>query len=177
MGEIWTDVKGLIECYQVSSIGRVRSIDKRIPHWRGGDRLIRGKILTPFNRRGYFEVNLSNNNKRYDISIHRLVAENFIDNPNSLPQVNHKDGDKHNNNVNNLEWVTCQQNSQHSFDIGLSPKRFGERNCQSKLTSYGVVLIRALIQNGMNQKCIAKKFNVSKGTICLIKNNRIWANQ
>lgn len=173
--ETWKDIKGWEEYYQVSSDGKVRSKDKFVPHWRGGNAIRRGRILSAFNRRGYFEVNLSVNNNRHDISIHRLVAENFIDNPLKLPQVNHKDGNKLNNCVDNLEWVTRSQNVKHAYDMGLSPKRFGEENSRSKLTSYGVIIIKGLIESGMPQNRIAHKFGVSKSTVCMIKKNRVWS--
>jgi hypothetical protein len=71
------------------------------------------RILKPINHL-YFYVALSSNSKVYKKSIHRLVAETFIPNPNNLPQVNHKDGNKHNNNVDNLEWCTPKENTRHA---------------------------------------------------------------
>lgn len=66
---------------------------------------------------GYLEVGIYKNNKRYYRRVHRLVAETFIPNPENLPQVNHKDGNRSNNNVLNLEWCTCSQNVQHAFKV------------------------------------------------------------
>ena len=67
---------------------------------------------------GYYQVSIHHKGKRHFRYVHRLVAEAFIPNPNNLPQVNHKDGDKLNNNVNNLEWVSNKQNTQHGYDNG-----------------------------------------------------------
>ena len=100
MAETWKDVAGYEGLYQVSNLGRVRS-------------LLHGKIWilkSLGNRRGYLRVERNRNGTRKDIYVHRLVAEAFIPNPLNLPQVNHKDEDKTNNSVDNLEWCTAKYN-------------------------------------------------------------------
>lgn len=92
--EIWKDIKDYEGLYWVSNLGRVKS--KR-------------KILKPINGE-YLKVGLSKNGKQKTFTIHRLVAQEFVNNPKNKPQVNHKDENKHNNNSNNLEWVTFQEN-------------------------------------------------------------------
>jgi len=78
------------------------------------------KYLKPGdNGRGYFKVNLWRNGRQYTITIHRLVAQAFLPNPDNKSFINHKDGNKLNNTVSNLEWVTPAENNQHAYDIGL----------------------------------------------------------
>ena len=111
--EIWKDIEGYEGLYQVSNWGRVRSLDRL-----GTDRRkLKGKILSPRERSGYWCVSLRKDGNNIDISVHRLVAVAFILNPNNFPQVGHKDeknlktSNECNNNVENLEWVTAKENS------------------------------------------------------------------
>lgn len=102
--EIWKDIEGYEGLYQVSSLGRVRRVKS----------LKIGKILKPCkNLKGYCIVVLSKNGKHKTLTIHRLVAQTFIPNPDKLPCVNHKDEDKTNNRVENLEWCTYEYNNNY----------------------------------------------------------------
>lgn len=96
--EIWIDIAGCDGIYQVSNFGRVRKT-----------MLLKGRPT----RGGYLRVSI----KHHDYYIHRLVAEYFIDNSHNKPTVNHKDGDRRNNSVNNLEWATYSENNQHSINV------------------------------------------------------------
>lgn len=102
--EIWKEVEGYSGKYQVSSWGRVRNAES-------------GAILKPYkNRKGYLKVGLLKSGKSADKHrVHRLVAKAFIENPYNLPQVNHKDGNKENNSVTNLEWVSDEINRKHAM--------------------------------------------------------------
>ena len=103
MTEEWADIEGYEGLYQVSSLGRVKSLSN--------DKKRKEKILKAFNnRKGYLKVMLSKNSKRKKYLIHRLVAQAFIDNPDNLPCINHKDENKENNCVDNLEWCTVRYN-------------------------------------------------------------------
>lgn len=123
--------------------------------------------------KGYHHISLSNNNQRKTYLIHRLVALHFIPNPNNLPQVNHIDGNKSNNNVNNLEWVTGSSNIIHSFNNNLSSYR-GERNGRSKLTESQVKEIKQLIADKIKLKDIATQFNIHPNVISEIKRGIKW---
>ena len=108
MIEEWRPVVGYEGLYEVSSYGRVRSVDRYVKVGYGSYRLHKGKVLSPAkNKYGYLAVNLQAGNR---CNIHRLVAEAFIPNPDNLPQVNHKDEDKTNNSVDNLEWCSRKYN-------------------------------------------------------------------
>lgn len=108
--EVWKDVVGYEGLYKVSDRGNVFSVGRMSLHGRK----IGGRMLKPrHNKDGYLRVNLYNNGKRKTKYIHRLVTEVFIPNPNNLPQVNHRDEDKTNNNVENLEWCTSKYNTNH----------------------------------------------------------------
>ena len=112
--EIFKDIKGYEGLYQVSNYGRVKSLYRIQIMPTGGKRIIEERILkTIKNKKGYIGVHLSKNNKDKTVYIHRLVAQAFIPNPNNYPQVNHKDEDKTNNHVDNLEWCTAKYNSNY----------------------------------------------------------------
>ena len=103
--EIWKDVKGYEGLYQVSNIGRIWSVNRQ-------------KYLKPYEGNGYLKIDLfAKNGKRKKEYIHRLVALAFIPNPENLPEVNHKDENKYNNCVNNLEWCTHQYNNKYGTKV------------------------------------------------------------
>ena len=116
MAEKWKDIKGYENIYQVSNLGRIRSLDRiYVQPSRWGTSMLKkykGKVLNPTdNGNGYLIISLRDDNrKRKSFYVHRLVAEHFLDNPNNLPEVNHKDEDKTNNFVENLEWCTASYN-------------------------------------------------------------------
>lgn len=107
MKEIWKNIPNYEGIYEISSFGKIKNTKS-------------GKILKLIkNHRGYLKTNLSKNGKLKTVFPHRLVAESFIENPNNLPQVNHKDGNKENNYVFNLEFCTEKHNMQHAVKNGL----------------------------------------------------------
>ena len=155
--------------YKVSNLGRVRSLGfiMNNGHFR------KGKILKLHDNttRGYLRVNLNGKWKR----VHRLVAQAFIPNPNNKPQVNHKDGNKLNNKVENLEWCTPSENLKHSFDIGLRKKQFGLDNPNTKLTLKDVEYIRKNYKAGSREfggRSLSKKLNISRVTVSNIINDK-----
>lgn len=114
----WKPVNGYENLYDVSSDGRIR----RIASWdnkNNGYREATGELKLEKSKNGYIRVKLSKDGKRQRYLVHRIVAQAFIENPNNYPQINHKDCNKANNSVDNLEWVTRSQNIQHAFKNGL----------------------------------------------------------
>lgn len=166
--EIWKDIKGYEGLYQVSNLGRIKSML--------GTKMISGKliyikrekILSTFkinNNKPYLRIGLNKNKQRKCFLVHRLVAEAFIPNPENKPQVNHIDGNKQNNNVNNLEWVNNQENKIHASKNNLITKLYGEKNPKS----------RKVIQYDLNYNFIKKwgyirkaanLLNISEISIC-----------
>lgn len=127
--EIWKDIKGYEGLYKVSNYGRVKSLNY--------NKTKKEKELKLYkNKKGYFSVNLYLNKKIHSKLVHRLVAETFIPNPKNKPQVNHIDGDKTNDKVDNLEWVTNKENVIHSWKTGLSKKKYGKQTNCKKVNQY-----------------------------------------
>lgn len=125
MIEEWRDIEGYEGYYQVSSLGRIRSLDRLIDFWNRwlGEkvkRIRKGRVMKPgSNPNGYKIATLNKEAKIKYYSVHRLVANAFIENIDNLPQINHKDCDKTNNCVNNLEWCTPSENLLHAHKNGL----------------------------------------------------------
>lgn len=129
MKEIWKDVKGYGGLYKISTFGNI--ITKRI--WTGKMYIEKERKLKPtIARNGYLRITLTKDGKAKYINIHRLVAETFLSNPNNYPCVNHIDGNKLNNNLENLEWCSYSHNSKEAFRLGLHKTKKGKNSPRSK---------------------------------------------
>lgn len=148
----WKDIEGFPN-YQISNLGNVWSKKTN-------------KILKPYKtNKGYLTVGFWLNGKKKKLSIHRLVAKAFLSNPQNLAEVNHIDGCKTNNNVSNLEWATGSNNVSHAYRTSLR---------KTKLSEIQVAEIKNLIKQGLTQREIASKYNVSHSTIGEISRCKIW---
>ena len=128
MSEEWRPIEGYEGLYEVSSYGRVRSLDRYVKTCYEAYKLHKGKILSPAkDKNGYLKVNLCCNGKHNTIRVHKLVAQAFIPNPDNLPEVNHKDEVKTNNNVDNLEW--CDRS--YNISYGTRTERQKKTNIQN----------------------------------------------
>lgn len=138
----------------------------------------RNKIMRVYraNIKAYPSVCLSCKGFEKTYSIHKLVALAFLANPDNKIAVNHKDGNKHNNHVSNLEWVTFSENQIHAIETGLATVPnlgFGENHPSAKLTDVDVQMIRVLLKHGeFTQKQIAKRFNIHEVHVSAIKLNK-----
>lgn len=154
--EIWKQLEENNN-YYISSYGRVYSkLSKKI-------------LKTGQDCNGYCRFSIRINGKKKTIKVHRLVAKYFIKNIDNKKEINHIDGNKSNNNVNNLEWCTREENEQHKRKI--LKKCVGEKHGRAKLTKEQAIYIK---QSNETQVALAKKFNVSRYAIQAIKYNETW---
>lgn len=157
--EKFIEVKGTNGKYLISDQGNLKSLCRNKP-----------VIVKPFtDKDGYLKYGISRKNK----FIHRLVALAFIPNPENKPEVNHKDGNKQNNCVSNLQWATRSENQQHAFDNGLQVAVKGEKQWCSKLKKSDVIFIK---QNKglITYQKMADMFDVGTSTISNIINKKEW---
>ena len=157
MQEIWKRFKDTD--YQVSNLGNVFSV-------------YNGKQLKPFMNDRYLVVDLFAYTVRQRIAVHRMVAIAFIENPDNKEYVNHIDGNKLNNCVDNLEWVTASENSIHAVATGLSP--IGGAKTLAKLTEKDVLEIQAAFEAGEKDFVLAEKYGVTSGVISSIRLGKTW---
>lgn len=149
--EIWKDIKGYEGKYQVSSHGRIRSLNY---HNTGQCKILK----TATDGKGYLRCALSKNNRLATYKVHRLVALHFIENPNQYKQVNHKNGCKSDNLYTNLEWCNNSQNAKHAWDIGIQPN--SRRRKLYKFEGY----IKYCLNHGCSLGFIDKELSVSYGS-------------
>lgn len=177
MEEIWKEVPNFNGIYFASNTGIVKSVDHLCKAKNGKQRTQIGRILKPsICKKGYFQISLSLNGVRLHTSIHRAVALAFIPNPNNLPQVNHKDGNKLNNNLNNLEWCTNQENQVHAVKNNLVNHNYGERHHMAKLKNSDILILIDRIKNGETMSAIAKEFGMSVTAVSNIYHKRTYIN-
>lgn len=131
------------------------------------------QLKTRINNLGYEQVGITVNGVKLLKTLHRLVAFTFIPNPNNLPEVNHIDGVRHNNHVDNLEWASRKTNSLHSTQI-LGKNR-GESNNSTKLKESQVLEIIDMLNNGMSQTDVSKIYKITNHAIYRIQHGHNWS--
>ena len=164
--EVWAKINGY-EDYEVSSCGRVRSNKC----WHGNGQVMMNIVK---NNRPYSTINLCKNSHAKKFLVHRLVASAFLDNPLKLPQVNHKNCNKKDNRIENLEWVTALDNNKHAVKAGLWDFRAGK--CKlAKMTWDKVREIRRIYRKGSTSyRKLGKEFGLSFFGIRQIVLNHTW---
>lgn len=156
----WQSIPGLERQYEVSNTGLIRRVNIRL-------------LKSEISNTGYSRTTVFLGNKKWKhISIHRAVAQTFIPNPDHKPFVNHKNGIRNDNRLENLEWVTTKENSQHAVDTGLYP--IGIRNGKAKLTEAQVRTIRNMYQEGISVNSLAKKYRMDESTLFDLVKYRTW---
>lgn len=152
--------------YQVSDMGRVKSLERVFTRHLGAEQKIKERILKyTVNRSGYCNVTLYRDRKRRTYYIHRLVAIAFIPNPLNKPTVNHKDGVKSNNKTDNLEWMTRSENTQHAYDIGLN-------SCSSRVAVAQYSLTGEFIKSYTSIEEAGKHTGIHRGSISRVISGR-----
>lgn len=185
IAEIWKDIQGYEGLYQVSNLGRVKSLGRFIDRLVYGNYWQEEKILKPNKTKyGYLIVELRKNKKPKSFLVHRLVAITFIPNSENKPEVDHINADKTNNSVNNLRWVTAKENVRNPLNMvhltGKNHPMFGKKHSEeTKEKLRGANNPRARKVKNIETKEIfdtvtdaEKKYNLSRGCIkCAIKKN------
>ncbi len=155
MKEIWKDILGYEKMYQISNLGRIKSLKRRTINYKcESDKILTNKI----SKSGYNYIYLSKDNNVKGYRIHRLVAQAFIPNPENKPQVNHINGIKTDNRVENLEWCTAKENTIHAEINKLRKRTYKKINQYDKNYNF--------IKQWNSLKEAAKHYNKSKSSIC-----------
>jgi hypothetical protein len=168
MKEIWKDINGYENLYQVSNLGNVKSL-----YFKHG---YNAKLLKPrLSFDGYLRVALTKNRIVKNYSVHKLVALSFIPNIGNKPELNHKDAIKLNNKSNNIEWCTHSENMDHAVKNGLMCSNVGDKNPNAKLTQSQVNEIKQKYLTGkFTQRELAKEYNICKSSIGNITIHKSW---
>lgn len=166
MEEIFIPVIGFESTYHISNYGNVKSLIKP-------NRRKEGLLNHCKDGKKYHYVVMVDGDRKKMMKIHRLVAIHFIVNPENKPQVNHKDGDKSNNLMSNLEWVSGKENIQHAFKIGLR-KDVGENCSFSKFKEQDILQIRDKKLKGESVKKLAADYKTFPQVIYSIVNRKTW---
>lgn len=187
MEEIWKDIENYEGFYQVSNLGRVKSMERIVNAGAGGKRIVKERIMKQgYNQGGYLSATLSKNFISKTTSTQRLVAKAFIPNPENKAEVNHINCIRDDNRVSNLEWNTKSENIRHSFQFGKN-RNNGENSNRALLTNLQVSEIRGKYTYGRNgcekgshivdKKMICEEYNISINVLRPILSNKTYVDE
>lgn len=171
--EIWKDIEGWEGLYQISTLGRIKTLPRTVKAGSKNKlrttkkRILKGHI----NYRGYAQTTLLDGKRKQRIAVHRLVGFAFIPQIKGKDFINHKNGIKADNRLENLEWVTAQENKDHSIANGFEKANFGENHGRAKLTEKNVIHIKT---SNESSAALGKKYGVSTCHIRNIRNCKAW---
>jgi hypothetical protein len=176
LDEEWRSIPGFEGYYEASNLGRIRSCTRVVPHASKGTITKNAQLIKQqIDAKGYCRVLLHKLSHCTYHGIHRLVASAFMGlPPTGKDQCNHKDGDKTNNRIENLEWVSARENIQHAFQNGLMWVSCSGVGSFARLTIDAVKDIRDLAAEGVAHKAIAEKHGISTHYVSEIKTRRTW---
>jgi hypothetical protein len=180
MIEFWKDIPGYEGRYQVSNFGRIKSLDFSVVRSNGRIYTNKSRVQKPSkDNSGYLRCAFIKNSKLVTYKVHRLVADAFCKKPNEKVEVNHIDGNKLNNNSDNLEWVSRSENIKHAFRLGLMLPKRGILNSNSKLTGKDIKHIRDEYHYNNGKRGMFRKlsigYGINKKTISQIVRKEIWS--
>lgn len=175
--EEWRPVVGFEKYYEVSNLGRIKSLCRII--YNRGHKIIRKERFLKLHKsdKGYFRIKINVGDYVKTVLVHRLVAEAFVPNPENKPHVNHMNSTPTDNRVENLEWCTHAENMKHSYVNGRREHLDfrGEKSPVAKLNWRNVRKIRKMYgKNGYTSRSLGKKFGVDQAMILNIVHNRNW---
>jgi len=175
--EIWKPIPNYEDRYMVSNIGRVKAIFRVVPYNKDKKRTSyrSERVMKQKTRSEYCVISLLKEKKRAWPPVHRLVLIAFVGMVEGKNQVNHKNGNKYDNRLENLEWCNGKENIQHAIRTGLKPDIAGEKHFKAQLTENDVLRIRSL-RNIVIYKDLAKEYNVGFSCIDKIMGRRTWKN-
>lgn len=174
--EIWKTIP-LNKNYEASNLGNIRSKDHFYIGKNNKEIFKKGRVLkSNLCKKGYLRTSITNNTKKHTTGVHRLVAFTFISNPENKPQVNHINGIKTDNKVENLEWCTNSENQIHAVKNKLVKHNYCENHHMSKLSNEQVKTARRMHEFGWSNDILSKHYNISKTAMSKILRKLTYIN-
>jgi hypothetical protein len=171
--EVFKDVENYEGYYQISNLGRIKSLQRFAKNHSGFKKVLKERFLNPsISKTGYYVVSFKKDGIKKTFKVHRLIAIAFIDKVEGKDFINHKNGIKTDNRIENLEWCNIAENNRHSRDIGLT-NQDGYNSSSSKLTEEQVLFIR---NSGLSLTKLSFMFEVGFTTVYKAKNRITYKN-